>query len=78
MIICRRFQNLVMMVLTQQMMIEGLNLYSKKFDFLDKYPKTTSILKIVFEYDKQFYRLNYINTYPHLLKLPTTEEVNKN
>lgn len=45
MIICRRFQNLVMMVLTQQMMVEALTLYSKRFDLLDKFPKTNSILK---------------------------------
>lgn len=31
MIICRRFKHLVMMVLTQQMIVEGLKLYSKKF-----------------------------------------------
>lgn len=47
MIICRRFQNLVMMVLTQQMMVEALVLYSKRFEILDKYPKTNSILKNV-------------------------------
>jgi hypothetical protein len=78
MIICRRFHNLVMMVLTQQIMVEALKLYSKLFDLLDKYPKSTSILKIVFEFDKQFYKLNYINTYPHLLTVPTPEEINKN
>ena len=62
MIICRRFQNLIMMVLTQQMMVESLITYSKRFDILDKYPKTNSILKIVFEYEKQFYKLNYIKS----------------
>lgn len=71
MIICRRFHNLVLMVLTQQMMVEALVLYSKRFDLLDKFPKTNSILRIVFEYDKQFYKLNYINNYSHLAQPPT-------
>lgn len=78
MIICRRFQNLIMMVLTQQMMVEALVLYSKRFDLLDKYPKANSILRIVFEYDKQFYKLNYINNYPHLLQHPTQEQLTQN
>ena len=34
-----------MMVLTQQMIVEGLKLYTKKFDILDKYPKTNTIIK---------------------------------
>ena len=78
MIICRRFQNLIMMVLTQQMMVQSLILYSKRFDILDKFPKTNSILKIVFEYEKQFYKLNYINNFSHLSKLPSNEETQKN
>ena len=78
MIICRRFQNLVLMVLTQQMMVEALVLYSKRFDILDKFPKSNSILKIVFEYDKQFYKLNYINNYHHLSRPPSTEDSTKN
>ena len=78
MIICRRFQNLVMMVLTQQIMVEALVLYSKRFDQLDRFPKTSSILRIIFEYDKQFYKLNYINNYAHLLNPPTQEELTLN
>ena len=71
MIICRRFQNLVMMVLTQQMMVEALTLYAKRFDLLDKFPKTNSILKNTLEYDKQFFKLNYISNYPNILPPPS-------
>lgn len=60
------------MALTQQMIVEGLRLYSQRFDQLDKFPRMTSILKTSLEFDKQFYKLNYINDYP-LLYPPQTE-----
>lgn len=59
------------MVLTQQMIIEALRLFSKKFDILDKYPRTNSILKNCLEFDKQFYKLNYFNDYPLIFPAPT-------
>ena len=71
MIICRRFKNLVMMVLTQQMIVEGLRLYSHRFHLLDKFPKTSSIIRNALEYDKQFFKLNYTNDYPLLPTAPT-------
>jgi hypothetical protein len=72
MIICRRFKHVVLMALTQQMIVEGLKLYSHKYDQLDKFPRMTSILRTSLEFDKQFYKLNYINDYP-LLYPPQTE-----
>jgi len=59
------------MVLTQQMMVEALVLYSKRFDLLDKFPKTNTILKNVLEFDKQFYKLNYINNYSYIFPHPS-------
>lgn len=66
------------MVLTQQMIVEGLKLYSKKFDQLDRYPRMSSILKTSLEYDKQFYKLNYINDYQLIFPCPTADEISKN
>lgn len=77
MIICRKFKNLVMMVLTQQMIVEGLRVFSIKFDLLDKFPRMNSILKNCLEPDKQFYKLNYINDYPLLTPVATEETVNR-
>jgi hypothetical protein len=73
MVICRKFKHLVLMVLTQQMIVEGLKLYSKKFDLLDRYPRMSSILKTSLEYDKQFYKLNYINDYQLIFPYPTSD-----
>ena len=75
MIICRRFKHAVLMALTQQMIVEGLKLYSHRFDQLDKFPRMTSILKTSLEYDKQFYKLNYVNDYPLLLPAPSESDV---
>lgn len=75
MIICRRFKHLVMMVLTQQMIVEGLKLYSKKFELLDKFPRMTSIIRTSLEFDKQFYKLNYINDFPLLFPSQTEESI---
>lgn len=77
MIICRRFKHVVLMVLTQQMIVEGLKLYSHKFDQLDRFPKLTSILRTSLEFDKQFYKLNYINEYPLLYPAPTEADIAK-
>ena len=73
MIICRRFKHAVLMALTQQMIVEGLKFYSHRFDQLDKFPRMTSILKTSLEYDKQFYKLNYVNDYPLLLPAPSPD-----
>lgn len=75
MIICKKFKNKVMMVLTQQIMVESLKFYVKNFDTLEKYPKMSTILKNCFESDKQFYKLNYINEFTHLLPIVGTEEI---
>ncbi len=61
MILCKRFKHKIMMVLTQQMMIEGLNVLVKFMPVIEKYPKMTTILKYVFDFEKQFYRINYSN-----------------
>jgi hypothetical protein len=63
------------MALTQQMIVEGLKLYSHKFDHLDRFPRMTSILKTSLEFDKQFYKLNYINDYPLLYPLQNESDV---
>ena len=55
------------------MIIEGLKLFSKKYDQLDRYPRMSSILKISLEYDKQFYKLNYINDYQLIFPFPTND-----
>lgn len=65
------------MVLTQQMIVEGLKLYSHHFDHIDRFPKITSIVKTSLEYDKQFYKLNYINDYPLLFPHQTEADVAK-
>ena len=59
MIICRKFRNKVMMVLTQYIMIEALNLFNNKYVSLEKYPKMINILGFTFDHEKQFYKLNY-------------------
>lgn len=59
------------------MIVEGLRLYSHKFDQLDRFPRMTSILKTSLEFDKQFYKLNYINDYPLLYPSPTEADVAK-
>ena len=66
-----------MMVLTQQMIVEGLRLYAHRFELLDKFPKTSSILRNTLEFDKQFYKLNYTNEYSLLPTLPTTAEITR-
>lgn len=73
MILCRKFKLKEMMVLTQQMMVEALRLFTKFFNQLEKYPKMFHILKYVFDLEKQFYKLNYINEY-HYLVIPPTDE----
>lgn len=59
MVICKRFKNKVMMVLTQYMMVEALKLFKNKLDLLEKYLKMTNILNCTFDHEKQFYKLNY-------------------
>ena len=61
MILCKRFKHKIMMILTQQLMVEALRVFLKYFPAIEKYPKMTSILRFVFDHEKQFYRLNYAN-----------------
>jgi hypothetical protein len=65
------------MALTQQMIVEGLKLFSHKFDQLDKFPRMNSILRTSLEFDKQFYKLNYINDYPLLHPTQTEADIAK-
>lgn len=74
MVMCKRFTHLVMMVLTQQLMVEALRIYAKIFDHLDKYPKANAILRNVFEFEKQFFKVNYVCETPLLHPLPTTQQ----
>ncbi len=75
MIICRRFKHAVLMALTQQMIVEGLKLFSHRFNQLDKFPRMNSILRTSLEFDKQFYKLNYINDYPLLYPTQTEADI---
>lgn len=75
MVICKKFKMLEMMIMTQQMMVQALRLFMRFFKDLEKYPKMTLILKHVFDIDKVFYKLNYVNEYPYLVVPPTKEEV---
>ncbi len=50
MIICRKFRNKVMMVLTQYIMLESLNLFKNKYPLLEKYPKMINILGFTFDH----------------------------
>lgn len=59
MVICRKFRNKVMMVLTQYIMVESINLFKKRLDLLEKYLKMINILNYTFDSDKQFFKLNY-------------------
>ncbi len=59
MIICKKFKNKVMMVLTQQMMVESLRLFAKKLNLLEKFLKMITILNFTFDHEKQFYKINY-------------------
>jgi len=61
MILCKRFRNKIVMVYTQQIMLEALIVFKKFLPMIEKYPNMTCILKITFDYEKQFYRVNYIN-----------------
>lgn len=65
------------MALTQQMIVEGLKLFSHKFDQLDKFPRMNSILRTSLEFDKQFYKLNNINDYPLLYPTQTEADIAK-
>lgn len=67
--LCRQFKMLEMMIYTQQMMIEGLRVFNKYFDQLEKYPRMTLILKHTFDYEKPFFKTNYTNQY-HCLVIP--------
>jgi len=64
-----------MMVFTQQMMVEGLRLFMRYFDQLEKYPRMTFILKHTFDFEKQFFKINYSNQYHNLVIPPTKDEV---
>ncbi len=48
-----------MMVLTQYIMVESINLFKKRLDLLEKYLKMINILNYTFDSDKQFFKLNY-------------------
>jgi len=75
MIICKRFKHLVLMVLTQQIMKEALRLYALKFDQMDRYPKLNSILRNALEFEKQFFKLNYICDFPLFFPFPTEQDI---
>ena len=64
---CKRFKHKIMMILTQQLMIESLRVFIKHFPTIEKHPKMTSILRFVFDHEKQFYRLNYVNEYHYFV-----------
>lgn len=71
--LCRTFKLLDMMIYTQQMMAEALKLFMRYFDQLEKYPRMTLILKHTFDFEKQFFKINYTNQY-HCLVVPPTKE----
>ena len=73
MVLCKKFKMIEMMAMTQQMMVESLKLFMKYFKELEKYPKMTLILKHVFDIEKPFYKLNYVNEYPYLVVPPTKQ-----
>jgi hypothetical protein len=57
------------MVLTQQIIVEALKLFMKYLPQIEKFPKMTTILRNVFDFEKQFYRINYTNEYLHMVHL---------
>jgi len=65
------------MIYTQQMMVEGLRVFNRFFDQLEKYPKMTLILKHTFDYEKPFFKTNYTNQY-HCLVIPPEPELIEN
>lgn len=73
--LCRSFKLLEMMVYTQQLMAEALRLFMRFFDQLEKYPRMTLILKHTFDFEKQFFKVNYSNQYHNLILLPTKQEI---
>jgi hypothetical protein len=48
MILCKSFKLIEMMIYTQQMMVEGLRVFARFFDQLEKFPRMTLILKQCF------------------------------
>lgn len=75
--LCRTFKLLDMMIYTQQMMVEGLRLFMRYFDQLEKYPRMTLILKHIFDIEKHFFKHNYTNQYHNLVQIPSKELIEK-
>ena len=65
------------MVLTQQMMVEALKLFIKKFDHLEKFLKMINILNCTFDHDKQFYKINYsVETVERITSYKSISDIN--
>lgn len=64
------------MALTEQIILESLDLLVRMFGELDRYPKFVNAAVLSLEHVRYFYKLNFQATYLHLLREPTEEERN--
>jgi len=64
------------MALTEQIILESLDLLLKMFGELDRYPKFVNAAILSLEHVRYFYKLNFQANYLHLLREPTEEERN--
>jgi hypothetical protein len=73
-ILSKKFKLAELMALTEQIILESLDLFVKMIGELDRYPKFVNVAILSLEHVRYFYKLNFQANYLHLLKEPTEEE----
>lgn len=73
-ILSKKFKLAELMALTEQIILESLDLLVKMFGELDRYPKFVNVALLSLEHNRYFYKLNFQANYLHLLREPSEEE----